>query len=89
MSDDFFSPTPSAVSNRVIDLIAVCRRWPIADAGATMAFMHADEREVVYAQPPNGWRREGWVWRRCQNNNGSRTGEAAWMDNFTKAMQGI
>lgn len=88
-SDDFYSPTPSPAWNRVADLIAVCRGWPINNADVTTVCIKADLRDVVYTQPPDGWRRDSWVWRLCKQISGTRIGAATWMDHVTKVTQGM
>ena len=57
-SDDFFAATPTTMSGRIIDMLAVHNGWPIADADVTTAFMHAAEEELIYTLPADGWRKK-------------------------------
>ncbi len=54
-SDDFFAATPTTMSGRISDMLAVHNGWPIADTDVTTAFMHAAEEELIYTLPADGW----------------------------------
>ena len=65
---DLFAPSTTAITARVIDIIAAKRRTHTLTGDISNAFFHAEEDEEVYCQPPQEWtnadeKRYGKVWR--------------------------
>ena len=73
---DYFSATPDAVEIELVHVKATLDDTEIRYLDFTRAFLHAPEMELVYTNPPQGWEKEGWVWRLLRKINGRRDGHS-------------
>ena len=71
--DDVFAPTPSPLSVRGLLLYAAWFDLRVETGDLVCAFMQADPSCEMFARPPKGQEREGWIWRLHGAMNGMRT----------------
>ena len=85
MRDDVFAPTPSPLSVRGLLLYAAWFDLPVETGDLVCAFMQADSSCEMFAQPPKGLERDGWILRLHGATNGMRTASR----DFTEFLAGI
>ena len=61
--DDVFAPTPSPLSVRGFLLYAAWFDLRVETGDLVCAFMQADSSFEMFARPPKGQERGGWIWR--------------------------
>ena len=61
--DDVFAPTPSPLSVRGLLLYAAWFDLRVETGDLVCAFMQADSSCEMFARPPKGQERDGWIWR--------------------------
>ena len=61
--DDVFASTPSPMSVRGLLLYAAWNDLRVETGDLVCAFMQADTSCEVFARPPTGQVKEGWIWR--------------------------
>ena len=83
MRDDVFAPTPSPLSVRGLLLRAAWFDLRVGTRDFVCAFMQADCE--MFARPPKGQERDGWIWRLRGAMNGMRTESR----DFTEFLSGI
>ena len=71
--DDVFAPTPSPMSVRGLLLYAAWFDLRVETGYLVCAFMQADSSSEIFARPPKGQERDGWIWRLHGAMNGMRT----------------
>ena len=71
--DDVFAPTPSPLSVRGLLLYAAWFDLRVEPGDLVCAFMQADSSCEMFARPPKGQERDGWIWRSYGAMNGMRT----------------
>ena len=81
--DDVFAPTPSPVSVRLL-LYAAWFDLRVETGDLVCAFMQADSSCEMFARPPKGHERDGWIQRLHGAMNGMRTGSR----DFTELLAG-
>ena len=60
--DDVFAPVPSLLSVRGLLLYAAWFDLRVETEDLVSAFMHADSSCEMFARPPKGQERDGWIW---------------------------
>ena len=83
--DDVFAPTPSPLSVRGLLLYAAWFDLRVETGELVCAFMQADSSCEMFARPPKGQERDGWIWRLHGAMNGMRTASR----DFTEFLAGI
>ena len=83
--DDVFAPTPSPLSVRGLLLYAAWFNLRVETGDLVCAFMQADSSCEMFARPPKGQERDGWIWRLHGAKNGMRTASR----DFTEFLAGI
>ena len=83
--DDVFAPTPSPLSVRGLIMYAAWFDLRVETGDIVCAFMKADSSCEVFARPPKGQERDGWIWRLHGAMNGMRTAGR----DFTEFLGGI
>ena len=71
--DGVFAPTPSPLSVRGLLLCASWFDLRVETGDLVCAFMQADSSCEMFARPPKGQERDGWIWRLHGAMNGMRT----------------
>ena len=71
--DDVFAPTPSPLPVRGLLLYAAWFDLRVETGELVCAFMQADSSCEMFARPPKGQERDGWIWRLHGAMNGMRT----------------
>ena len=61
--DDVFAPTPSPLSVRGLLLYAAWFDLRVETGDLVCAFMQAHSSYEMFARPPKGQERDGWIWR--------------------------
>ena len=92
-----FSPTPTAISVRVVEAKALVSGYGILRADICCAFPHAVEKDTVYMRPPREWcdtyvSKDGvsgheYQWLLVMSLYGRRTAGANWREHFEKVMK--
>ena len=83
--DDAIAPTPSLVSVRGLLLYAAWFDLRVETGDVVCAFMQAAPSCEMFARPPKGQERDGWIWRPHGAINGMRTASG----DFTEFLAGI
>ena len=83
--DDVFAPTPSPLSVRGLLLYAAWFDLREETGDLVCAFMQPDSSCEMFARPPKGQERDGWIWRLHGAMNGMRTASR----DFTEFLAGI
>ncbi len=71
--DDLFSPTPTPTAVRIVLLYAAMHDLRVQVGDLSVAFMHAEPKEVRYAKPPPDLKQPGVIWKLLKAMNGMRT----------------
>ena len=71
--DDVFAPTPSPLAVRGLLLYAAWFDLRVETGDLVCALMQADSSCEMFAPPPKGQERNGWIWRLHGAMNGMRT----------------
>ena len=71
--DDALAPTPSPLSVRGQLLHAAGFDLRVETGDLVRAFIQADSSCEMFARPPKGQERDGWIWRLHGATNGMRT----------------
>ena len=82
---DVFAPTPSPISVRGLLLYAAWFYLRVETGELVCAFMQADSSFEMFARPPKGQERDGWIWRLHGAMNGMRTASR----DFTEFLAGV
>ena len=83
--DDVVAPTTSPLSVRGLLLYAAWFDLRVETGDLVCAFMQADSSCEMFARPPKGQERDGWIWRLHGAMNGMRTASR----DFTEFLAGI
>ena len=83
---EFFAATPHASCVEMVHVRALKMDHDIAYFDLTRAFYHAPELDCVYADPPEGWREEGWCWKLKKKIPGSRNGSQSFVEWFASGL---
>ena len=83
--DDVFSPTPSRVSVRALLLYAAWFKLRVETGDLVCDVMQADLSCEMFAGPPTGQERDGWIWRLHGAMNGMLTASR----DFTELLAGV
>ena len=83
--DDVFAPTPSPLSVRGLLLYAAWFDLRVVTGDLVCAFMQADSSCKMFARPPKGQERDGWIWRLHGAMNDMRTASR----DFTEFLAGM
>ena len=83
--DDVFAPTPFPLSVRCLLLYAAWFDLRVEAGDLVCAFMQAESSCEMFARPPKGQERDGWIWRLHGAMNGMRTASR----DITEFMAGI
>ena len=86
-SDEYFVPTLAEESTRILEAYAVRRGCRVRWADVGVAFLHAEELEMVIVNPPAEWRRRypGYMWlSKCLH--GRRPGPKRWFQTFRETL---
>ena len=70
--DDVFASTPSPLSRGLL-LYAAWFDLRVETGDLVCAFIHGDSSCEMFARPPKGQERDGWIWRLHGAMNGMRT----------------
>eukprot|EP00971_Amphidinium_carterae_P037490 737254-Amphidinium_carterae.1 len=92
-TDEYFAPTTSSTTSRILDVYAVKKGHFHFELDASNAFLHTPcaEDEVIYIEPPDQWLQMhaeslkasvglDCVWRMHKMINGLRRGPQAWLE---------
>ena len=82
---DVFAPTPSPLSVRGLLLHVAWFNLRVETGDCVCAFMQADSSCEMFARPPKGQERDGWIWRLHGAMNGMRTASR----DFTEFLAGV
>ena len=85
VTDDVFAPTPSPLSVRGLLLCAAWFDLRVETGDLVCAFVRADTSSEMYARPPKGQEREGWIWRLHGAMNSMRKSSR----DFTEFLAGV
>eukprot|EP00971_Amphidinium_carterae_P332409 6466558-Amphidinium_carterae.1 len=86
--EDLFAPTSTAISNRIVDLIAVKKGYCTTTGDATRAFLQVPQDELCFVIPPPEWMKK-WskrgggsnvCWKMKRWLYGQRKGPSAWTE---------
>ena len=83
--DDVFAPTPSPLSVRGLLQYAEWFDHRVESGDLVFTFMQADSSCEMFARPPKGQERDGWIWRLHGAMNGMRTASR----DFTDFLAGV
>ena len=83
--DDVFAPTPSPLSVRELLLYAAWFDLRVEIGDLVCAFIQADSSCEMFARPPKGQERGGWIWKLHGAMNGMRTASR----DFTEFLAGV
>ena len=83
--DDVFAPTPSPLSMLSLLLYAAWFDLRVETGDLVCAFVQADSSCEMFARPPKGQERDGWIWRLPGAMNGMRTASR----DFTEFLAGV
>ena len=83
--DDVLAPTPSPLSVRGLLLYAAWFDLRVETGDIVCASMQADSSCEMFARPPKGQERDGWIWRLHGAMNGMRTASR----DFTEFLAGM
>ena len=72
--NDVFAPTPSPMVVRGLLLFAAWNYFRFATGDLVCAFAGGHTPSEIFARPPKGQERDGWLWRLHGSMNGVRTG---------------
>ena len=96
--DGTFCPTPQVITTRLVEVKALIEKTPIIRADVISAFVHADEKELVYMKPPKEWcdrykdsqgiDGKDYVWRLERSLYGRRSAGANWREHFEAVVKG-
>ena len=82
--DDLYAPSTVVSTSRVIDLLAVKHNLHTFTCDVSNAFLHVDEVEEIYVQPPREWldrqEHQNWAWRMKKMIYGRRRAPQGWLD---------
>ena len=85
-------PAPAPESNKVVQVVALLRQWPVYCFDVVSAFPHAEENDPsVYVRAPKEWvemgeNRGGLVWHLVRNVYGRRPAGASFRDFFESTL---